>query len=129
MERNYGKLGEINSQGDPPVSFWLYQALSTSSFCRLLFMPFESKLPTRIFERCFSFTVSIVGFIYFFLIIVMSSFALLDDYLLTIHDIQSHSRQADATALQVVITVIGYCFTVNVLDSHCLAEGEELGSE
>ena len=61
-------------------SISVYQAESTSSselLCRFLFMPYASTLPARIIVRCFSSTVCIVGFIYSFFVIVVSSFAYL----------------------------------------------------
>ena len=134
-------LGINNTTGRfsiPPVVFSYsmvvysssYQpSVTSSSSMRFLFIPYTSGLPARIVARCFSATVCIVGFIYVFLIIAVSSFLLfVDEYLFTIHDVQTLGGVCHLATLQVVdlsIAVSRLC--LRHLDArHIALDGEEL---
>ena len=74
----------------------------------------------------------ISGFIYSSLFIIVFPFCLFDDYLFTIHDVQTLCRLSHAAALQVVIivrTINHEPFTLNHRDARrAITEAEELRS-
>jgi hypothetical protein len=63
------------------------------------------RLPASIWHCCCSFTTFTEGFIYSFLVIVMSSLTLLDDYLFTVHNVETLCGLSHAATLQVVINI------------------------
>ena len=93
-----------------------YQPSVTVSSNSLSFMPLAFRLPASIWHCCCSFTSITEGFIYSFLVIVMSSLTLLDDYL----ELRSSSFPLGRTRASSVLLSLNHdLFTVHNVETLC----------